>query len=84
MANGTATMDASEQPAPPRPALPILASSLLAAEERRGTAFSIECGERVSTRCGQLDELLGGGFERGTVVGLSQTDEMASAQAQLV
>lgn len=59
-------------PPPPEPAKPILASQLLALEKKHRKRFT-EQGrdERILTGCGEIDEILGGGFERGIVVGIS-------------
>ena len=59
-------------PPPPEPAKPILASQLLDLEQKQRKRFS-EQGkdERISTGCGEMDEILGGGCERGIVVGIS-------------
>lgn len=59
-------------PPPPEPAKPILASQLLELEKKHRKRFT-EQGrdERILTGCGEIDEILGGGFERGIVVGIS-------------
>jgi predicted ATP-dependent serine protease len=61
----------SDQP-PLEPAKPILASQLLELEKKQRKRFT-EQGkiERISTGCGEIDEILGGGCERGIVVGIS-------------
>jgi len=61
------------------PALPILASALLDAEERKRGKF----GGRIKTRC-ELDDVLGGGFERGSVVGMSQSEGQVPMNGYLV
>ena len=56
---------------PPEPARPILASKFLAVEEKQRKRFSSR-GELVKIGCGEIDDyLLGGGYERGVVVGIS-------------
>jgi hypothetical protein len=66
-------------PETPQPAQPILASSLLEAEEKQRRRFS-GWGERVRTGCAEIDEYVlgdarrGGGFERGIVLGISAGD----------
>jgi predicted ATP-dependent serine protease len=56
---------------PPEPARPILASHLLAIEEKQRKRFSSR-GERIRTGCEEIDDyMLGGGFERGILVGIS-------------
>jgi hypothetical protein len=64
---------ALESPPPePEPARPILASQLLDLEEKQRRRFCEKGSDgRVKTGCGEVDEVLGGGFERGVVVGLS-------------
>jgi predicted ATP-dependent serine protease len=59
-------------PPPPEPAKPILASQLLELEKKHRKRFT-EQGreERISTGCGEIDEILGGGLERGILVGIS-------------
>jgi hypothetical protein len=52
----------------PEPARPILASHLLELEEKQRLRFT---GGSVRTEFAGVDELLGGGFERGILVGLS-------------
>lgn len=66
-------MDKAEQPR--EPAEPMLASSLLDAEERQRRRFSGN-GERLSTGCTLVDEAVlgGGGLERGIVLGISAED----------
>lgn len=55
----------------PEPAQPILASHLLAVQERQRTRFSGR-GERIRTGCAEIDDyVLGAGCERGIVVGIS-------------
>jgi hypothetical protein len=56
----------------PEPAKPILASQLLELEKDQRKRFT-EGGrnERISSGCSEIDEILGGGCERGIVVGLS-------------
>ena len=67
-------VDHTEVP-PPEPARPILASNLLAIEKRQRKRFSGR-GERIRTGCGEIDDcMLGGGFERGIVVGISAEAE---------
>ena len=59
-------------PPEPGPARPILASQLLDLEEKQRRRFCEKGSDgRVKTGCGEIDEVLGGGFERGIVVGLS-------------
>lgn len=58
-------------PPPPEPARPILASQLLELEQKQRKRFSEQGKERISTGCGEVDEILGGGCERGIVVGIS-------------
>jgi predicted ATP-dependent serine protease len=62
----------SPEPPPPEPAKPILASQLLELEKKQRKRFT-EQGrdERISTGCSEVDEILGGGCERGIVVGIS-------------
>lgn len=62
----------NQDPSPPEPAKPILASQLLELEKKHRKRFT-EQGrdERISTECGEIDEILGGGFERGILVGIS-------------
>lgn len=57
------------------PAEPMLASSLLDAEERRRRRFAGK-GERLSTGCTVVDDAVlgGGGLERGIVLGISAED----------
>jgi hypothetical protein len=56
---------------PPEPATPILASQLLAIEEKQRTRFASR-GETIRIGCGEIDDyMLGGGCERGVVVGIS-------------
>lgn len=56
----------------PEPAVPILASHLLRIEEKQRTRFSRDGRpERLSTHCEDIDEILGGGIERGIVMGIS-------------
>ena len=56
---------------PPEPARAILASHLLGIEEMQRKRFSGR-GERISTECGEIDDyMLGGGCERGIVLGIS-------------
>jgi RecA/RadA recombinase len=58
--------------APPEPAKPILASQLLELEKKQKKRFTERGGdERISTGCSEIDEILGGGCERGIVVGIS-------------
>jgi hypothetical protein len=62
-------------PPPPEPARPILASDMLAVEEKQRARFAAS-GERIGVRCGEIDDyLLEGGFERGIVVGISAEGE---------
>lgn len=64
-------MTETDDAAAPEPARPILASHLLAVEEKQRARFASR-GERVRTMCAEIDEyVLGGGLERGVVVGLS-------------
>ncbi|KAH6710930.1 hypothetical protein BKA61DRAFT_106528 [Leptodontidium sp. MPI-SDFR-AT-0119] len=61
-------------PPPPEPASPILASHLLELEEKQRKRFvGNGRGERLSTGCREVDEVLGGGggVERGVVLGIS-------------
>ncbi|CZT03314.1 uncharacterized protein RAG0_10110 [Rhynchosporium agropyri] len=59
-------------PSPPKPALPIIASHLLALEEKQRKRFSGKGRpERLSAGCREVDEVLGGGVERGVVLGIS-------------
>jgi len=59
-------------PPPPEPAKPILASQLLELEKKQRRRFTKQGkDERISTGCGEIDEVLGGGCERGIVVGIS-------------
>lgn len=68
-------------PPPPEPAKPILASQLLQLERKQRKRFTKQGGdERISTGCGEIDEILGGGCERGIVVGISAE----GAEGQLV
>lgn len=54
------------------PARPILGSHLLELEEKQRNRFAnSEPGQRVKTGCTEIDDLLGGGFERGILVGIS-------------
>jgi hypothetical protein len=56
----------------PEPAKPVLASHLLVIEENQRKRFAEQGLERVKTGCAEVDDyVLGGGFERGIVVGLS-------------
>ena len=51
--------------------MPILASDLLAIEEKQRKKFSAR-GDRIRTGCGEIDDyILGEGCERGIVVGIS-------------
>jgi len=55
----------------PKSAIPILASDLLAIEEKQRMRFSAR-GDRFMIGCAEIDDyLLRGGFERGTIVGIS-------------
>jgi hypothetical protein len=55
----------------PEPAKPILACDLLALEEKHRRKFG-ERGVTAKTGCTEMDDyVLGSGFERGIVVGLS-------------
>jgi hypothetical protein len=59
-------------PPPPEPAKPILASQLLELERKQRKRFTGQGrDERISTGCGEINEILGGGCERGIVVGIS-------------
>ena len=50
---------------------PILASHLLLLEEKQRQRFSGR-GQRIRTGCGEIDDyMLGGGCERGIVLGIS-------------
>jgi hypothetical protein len=61
-----------KDPSLPEPAKPILASQLLELEKKHRKRFTKQGrDERISTECGEIDEILGGGFERGIVVGIS-------------
>ncbi|KAI9056025.1 hypothetical protein LZ554_000957 [Drepanopeziza brunnea f. sp. 'monogermtubi'] len=63
-------------PPPPEPAVPILASHLLELEEKQHQRFDRNGGSgRLSTGCRDIDEVLGGGIERGVVLGLSSNVE---------
>lgn len=56
----------------PEPAKPILAYHLLRLEEKQRKRFTgAGRPERLSAGCAEIDELLGGGLERGIVVGIS-------------
>lgn len=56
----------------PEPAVPILASHLLQLEQKQRTKFTRDGRpERLSTHCEDIDEILGGGVERGIVMGIS-------------
>ena len=56
----------------PEAATPILASQLLGLEEKQRKKFSADGNaQRVKTGCEEVDEILGGGVERGIVVGIS-------------
>jgi hypothetical protein len=62
----------NQDPSLPEPAKPILASQLLELEKKHRKRFTKQGrDERISTECGEIDEILGGGFERGIVVGIS-------------
>ncbi|KAJ5053942.1 uncharacterized protein L3040_000232 [Drepanopeziza brunnea f. sp. 'multigermtubi'] len=66
----------NQPPPPPEPAAPILASHLLELEEKQHQRFERNGGSgRLSTGCRDIDELLGGGIERGVVLGLSSSVE---------
>jgi len=56
----------------PGPAIPVLASHLLAIDEKQRARFGTR-GERIKTGCTELDDYIlgGGGFDRGIVLGLS-------------
>jgi len=65
---------ALNNPDPPlsEPARPILASQLLELERKQRGRFSTNArDERISTGCGEIDEVLRGGCERGIVLGIS-------------
>ena len=63
--------DNTEDPAPD-PAKPILASQLLDLEEKQRKRFTSHGrDERLRTECDEIDDLFGGGIERGVVVGIS-------------
>lgn len=66
-------LDHSTLPQPePQPAVPILASHLLQLEQKQRTRFTRDGRpERLSTHCEDIDEILGGGIERGIVMGIS-------------
>ncbi|KAF8848676.1 hypothetical protein BDZ45DRAFT_635456, partial [Acephala macrosclerotiorum] len=54
------------------PATPMLASTLLELEEKQRTRFTRHGRpERLSSGCEEVDEILGGGVERGIVMGIS-------------
>ncbi|KAE8442349.1 hypothetical protein EG329_003420 [Mollisiaceae sp. DMI_Dod_QoI] len=56
----------------PEPALPILASHLLQLEEKQRARFTGHGRRaRLSTDCEDINEMLGGGIERGIVMGIS-------------
>ena len=59
-----------------QPALPILGSVLLQNELKARRRFASH-GERICTGCAEIDDhvLVGGGFERGIVVGINGIDE---------
>jgi hypothetical protein len=65
----------NEEEQPLEPAEPMLASSLLDAEERQRRRFAGK-GERLSTGCTIVDDAVlgGGGLERGIVLGISADD----------
>ncbi|KAG0651375.1 hypothetical protein D0Z07_1636 [Hyphodiscus hymeniophilus] len=55
----------------PEPATPVLASYLLNIEEKQRTRFSAR-GDKIRSGCNEIDDhMLGGGFERGILVGIS-------------
>jgi hypothetical protein len=57
---------------PPEPAIPILASHLLELEEEQRKIFSSGArGDKIKTGCREIDDLLGGGLERGILAGIS-------------
>jgi RecA/RadA recombinase len=57
---------------PSEPVKPILASQLLELEKKQRKRFTGQGrDERISTGCGEIDEILGRGCERGIVVGIS-------------
>ncbi len=58
----------------PEPAKPILASHLLDLEKKQRLRFIEKGGERISTGCPEIDEILDGGIERGIVLGISADD----------
>ena len=62
-----------DEPAPPLPAKPILASHLFDLEVQRRQRFTRDGKpERLSSGCAEMDALLGGGgVERGVVLGIS-------------
>ncbi|KAK6587255.1 hypothetical protein PZA11_000545 [Diplocarpon coronariae] len=63
-------------PSAPESAMPILASHLLELEEtQRRQLTGLAGAERLGTGCQNIDELLGGGVERGVVLGLSSSAE---------
>lgn len=55
----------------PEPARPVLATHLLELEEKQRRRFAHGNDHRVRTECTEVDELLGGGLERGILVGIS-------------
>ncbi|PBP26448.1 hypothetical protein BUE80_DR002686 [Diplocarpon rosae] len=59
-------------PSSPESAMPMLASHLLELEEEQRRKFTGEGGEeRLRTGCKDIDEMLGGGVERGVMLGVS-------------
>ncbi|PBP22400.1 hypothetical protein BUE80_DR006775 [Diplocarpon rosae] len=63
-------------PSSPESAMPILASHLLELEETQRRNFTGNGGEeRLSTGCKDIDEVLGGGVERGVMLGVSSNVE---------
>jgi hypothetical protein len=60
------------EPLDPDPAKPILASQLLDLEKKQRKRFTAQGRpEKISTGCGEIDEILGKGCERGIVIGVS-------------
>lgn len=66
-------IDHSTLPQPePEPAIPMLASTLLELEEKQRTRFTRRgLPERLGSGCEEVDEILGGGIERGIMMGIS-------------
>lgn len=71
------------QAIPPCPADPTLACNLLELEEKQRRRFA-DRGERLSTACTAVDEsVLGGGLERGIVLGISGDGREARLVSEL-